>query len=106
SHLPVCDVVASTCLLSQLSFGAGQALGADHPALPAVRSALLTTQLRTLATLTRNRGSGFLVNDVAVAPRGQLEAQLVGAGPRALLGLVEGTENQFRGMSDALVEAV
>jgi hypothetical protein len=106
SRLPACDVVASTCLLSQLSYQIGQALPAEHPALAAIRAMLLTSHLRTLARLARPGGQALLVNDLTVAPRGELEARVLAEGPRALAARLIATGDHFRGTSPVLAESL
>jgi hypothetical protein len=106
ARLPACEVAASTCLLSQLSYQAGQALGVEHPALARVRAGLLASHLGTLAALTRPGGCALLINDLTVAPRGQLEAQVVASGPRALAEALVASGDHFRGGSPAAAQAL
>lgn len=96
ARLPPCDVVASTCLLSQMSFHLGETLGRDHPAEPRLREVLVTVHLRTLLALTRPSGTALLVNDVAVAPRGTFEARLLAGSPRALVDELIAARDHFR----------
>ena len=58
------DVVASACILTQLSFALRQSLGERHALLGPIRSAILTTHLRTLIALTRVGGSVVFASDV------------------------------------------
>lgn len=104
-RLPACDVVASTCLLSQLAYEANERLGPEHPALDDVRAALLTSHLRALVALTRPGGQAFLINDVAVAARGELEARVVANGPRAVLDALVTTDAPLRCSPPPAVEA-
>ncbi len=104
ARLPPCEVVASTCLLSQLSWAVGDAIGTDHPAAPRIRRALLRLHLRTLLALTRPGGVALLVNDVAVAPRGALEAQLLARGPRGAIEDRAAAGDLFRGAPPAALE--
>jgi hypothetical protein len=62
------DVVASTCLLTQLSWAADHLLGRTHPMLRPVREALLASHLRLLATLAAPGGSALVISD-AVSSR-------------------------------------
>jgi hypothetical protein len=59
------DVVASTCVLTQLVFALRQALGEQHPALGAVRMQLVLTHLRCLVGLTRQGGASIFACDLA-----------------------------------------
>ena len=58
------DVVASTCLLSQLIGNAFHSIGEAHPRFPEVVRAIRLGHLRLLATLARPGGRVVLVTDV------------------------------------------
>ena len=58
------DVVASTCVLTQMAFALRQALGERHPALETVRFALMRTHLSTLVGLTAPGGVALFASDV------------------------------------------
>lgn len=58
------DVVASTCLLTQLQLALLQVLGDAHPLFVAVREFLTLTHLRTLAALTKSGGRALLITDL------------------------------------------
>ncbi|HEY2731320.1 MAG TPA: hypothetical protein VGK52_15360 [Polyangia bacterium] len=58
------DVVASTCVLTQMAFALREALGERHPALEAVRFALMRTHLSTLVGLTSPGGVALFASDV------------------------------------------
>jgi hypothetical protein len=58
------DVVASTCVLTQMAFALREALGERHPALEAVRFALMRTHLSTLVGLTSPGGVAVFASDV------------------------------------------
>jgi hypothetical protein len=58
------DVVASTCVLTQMSFALREALGDRHPALEAARFALMRTHLSTLVGLAAPGGAALFVTDV------------------------------------------
>ncbi len=60
-----CDVVASTCLLTQLMNSAVAAVGEGHPRLIEVLDAIRTGHLRLLADLTAAGGTALLFTDVA-----------------------------------------
>ena len=59
------DVVASTCLLTQLMNSAVDALGAGHPRAPELLAAIRTAHVRLLAKAVAPRGRGLLITDVA-----------------------------------------
>jgi hypothetical protein len=58
------DVVASTCLLTQLQLSLLQLLGDRHQLFVALREFLTLTHLRTLAALTKPAGRALLVTDL------------------------------------------
>lgn len=58
------DVVASTCLLTQLQLALLQLLGDRHQLFVALREFLTLTHLRTLAALTKPGGRALLVTDL------------------------------------------
>jgi hypothetical protein len=59
------DTVVSACVLTQLGFALTRALGETHPALGALRAAIVETHLRTLLDLTRPNGRALFVCDLA-----------------------------------------
>jgi hypothetical protein len=61
------DVVASTCLLTQLQLSLLQLLGDRHQLFVALREFLTLTHLRTLAALTKPGGRALLVTDLCEA---------------------------------------
>ena len=68
------DVVASTCLLTQLQLSLLQLLGDKHQLFVALREFLTLTHLRTLAALTKPGGHALLITDLceaAVFPAGR-----------------------------------
>jgi len=74
------DVVASTCLLTQLQLSLLQLLGDTHQLFVALREFLTLTHLRTLAALTKPGGRALLVTDLCEAnvfppgrPRGEAD---------------------------------
>ncbi|MDF3067207.1 MAG: hypothetical protein K0R38_2808 [Polyangiaceae bacterium] len=83
------DVVASTCLLTQLQLTLLQSLGDRHQLFLALREFLTLTHLRTLAALTKPGGDALLITDLcesaAFPPgKGRNEAEL----PALMNGLV------------------
>ena len=59
------DVVASACILTQLSFSLRQSLGERHPMLPQIRLSVMATHLRSLVALTAVGGTSLFACDVA-----------------------------------------
>lgn len=58
------DLVASSCVLTQMSFAARDALGENSPMLGPVRIALVRTHLALLMGLTAPGGTALLVTDL------------------------------------------
>ncbi|HEV3191476.1 MAG TPA: hypothetical protein VGY54_13300 [Polyangiaceae bacterium] len=58
------DVVASACVLTQMSFHLRDVLGESHPMLAALRISLVATHLGTLAGLTKVGGVSLLASDL------------------------------------------
>lgn len=61
------DVVASTCLLTQLQLSLLQLLGDRHQLFVVLREFLTLTHLRTLAALTKPGGRALLITDLCEA---------------------------------------
>ncbi|RYZ05341.1 MAG: hypothetical protein EOO73_20165 [Myxococcales bacterium] len=61
------DVVASTCLLTQLQLSLLRVVGDRHQLFVALREFLTLTHLRTLAALTKPGGEALLVTDLCEA---------------------------------------
>ena len=70
------DVVASACILTQLSFAVRQALGERSPALSAVRFSVMLTHLRSLLALTRVGGTSLFASDVVSSSTHPLLSEL------------------------------
>lgn len=65
AHLPgPFDVVASACVLTQMSFRARDELGDKHPMLRPVRLSLVATHLNSLVALTAVGGASLFVSDL------------------------------------------
>jgi hypothetical protein len=58
------DVVASTCVLTQMAFALRTALGERHVALETIRFGLMRTHLSTLVSLTAAGGALLFASDV------------------------------------------
>jgi hypothetical protein len=58
------DVVASACVLTQMSFALRTALGERNPMLESARLALMATHLNTLVGLTAADGTSLLITDM------------------------------------------
>jgi hypothetical protein len=78
------EVAASACVLTQMSFHLREALGEDHPALVAARTALVNLHVGTLVGLTSATGASLFVSDVLSSTHYPLDA----LAPDANLGVV------------------
>ena len=58
------DVVASACILTQMSFAVRQALGERHRSLAAIRLSVVATHLNSMVALTAPGGSCLFTTDV------------------------------------------
>jgi hypothetical protein len=72
------DVVASACVLTQMSFHLRDVLGENHPMLAPIRISLMVTHLSTLVGLTQVGGASLFASDLTssnfypVSPEGNL----------------------------------
>jgi hypothetical protein len=82
------DVVASACVLTQMTFAARTILGERHPMLDHVRLSVVATHLNTLVGLTRPGGTALLVSDVTSSTQLPLEELRAATDLRALLDRV------------------
>ena len=67
------DVVASTCVLTQMAFALREALGERHPALETARFGLMRTHLSTLVGLTAPGGVALFASDAVSSTTYALE---------------------------------
>jgi hypothetical protein len=58
------EVVASTCVLTQMAFALRTSLGERHPALEPIRFGLMRTHLSTLVGLTAGGGTALFATDL------------------------------------------
>jgi hypothetical protein len=79
------DLVASVCVLTQMSFALNEALGQGHPVLPAARVALMSAHLHTLVGLAAPRGSALFACDMVSSNLYPLDALATGADLRAVM---------------------
>jgi hypothetical protein len=79
------DLVASTCVLSQILETAAFSLGKDHRQLADARAALLAGHLRLMARLTAPGGEAVLVSEVTSS---EMLAELPGLANEEVAGLL------------------
>lgn len=58
------DVVASACVLTQMSFALRKSLGEGHAMLGAIRASIMLTHLRELVSLTQSGGTCLFTSDL------------------------------------------
>jgi hypothetical protein len=97
------DLVASTCLLSQLVHGCQRLLGDSHPQIQEIACAIVVAHLRILVQLVKPGGTGILVTDVVSSDTYPLE-ELWGQKPAwNLIDELEATGNHLSGTMPAFV---
>ena len=98
------EVVASTCILSQLIEAVTQSLGVAHPRFLELVQAVRVGHLRLLMELVAPGGAGILISDVVssetVPALDKLSEEEL---PRALVQLLR-ARNFFHGLNPAIVE--
>jgi hypothetical protein len=93
------DLVASTCVLSQIVHGCEQVLGAEHPQLQEIACATVIAHLRVVAQLARPGGVALLVTDTVSSDTYPLEELWGQREPWALIDELEETGNHLSGTS-------
>jgi hypothetical protein len=93
------DVVASTCVLSQIVHGCEHLLGPEHPQLQEIACAVVIAHLRVVAQLAKPGGVALLVTDTVSSDTYPLEELWAEREPRALLDELEDTGNHLSGTS-------
>ena len=98
------EIVASTCILSQLIEAVTQSVGVAHPRFLELVQAVRVGHLRLLMKLVAPGGAGVLISDVVssetVPALGKLSEEEL---PRALVKLLR-ARNFFHGLNPAIVE--
>ena len=101
------DVVASTCLLSQLLGGIFLALGKAHPQFPAALAALRRGHLRLLSQLAAPGGEAILITDVVSSDTLPSLSSLSDRELPALLPRLARERNHIHGVHpDAIVSVI
>lgn len=80
------DVVASACVLTQMSFALRKTLGEGHAMLAPIRISIMTTHLRTLVGLTRAGGTCLFTSDLVSSTTYPLDTLPPDRDLRAVLG--------------------
>lgn len=92
------EVVASTCVLSQLLDGVYHGLGATHPQRDPAQHAMRLGHLRLLCRLTRPGGRAVLITDVASSEHVPALLGSPESGLERLVAELAGTGRQIRGV--------
>jgi SAM-dependent methyltransferase len=96
------DLVASCCLVTQLSLGLTGALGPAHPQLREARRAVAAIHLRSMAALLRPGGRALFVSDLVAEDTYPLDALEPDADLAALVGALVAAGNFFHGADPTL----
>jgi hypothetical protein len=100
------DVVASTCLVSQLVHSCQRLLGDAHPHIQPIACAVVVAHLRLLVELIRPGGTGLLVTDTVSSDTYPL-AELWGTrAPWALVDELEATGNHLSGTTPSFMRRI
>jgi hypothetical protein len=100
------DVVASTCLLSQLVNAVVLTAGEKHRRFPEAVQAVRAGHLRLLASLVAPGGVGVLITDVVSSDSFRALASVPEGLLPALLGPLIAQRNFFHGVNPAVVSAL
>lgn len=98
------DVVASACMLTQLSFALRNALGEAHPALVPVRAATMVLHLNTLVGLTAPGGKSLFACDLTSSTNYPLETLPESSDMRAVLREIVGAGAGYFAANPDLIE--
>jgi hypothetical protein len=100
------DVVASTCLLTQIQRAPVAVLGDQHRLFEAVRHTLSVTHLRVLHALTRPGGCALVVTDVSADALEALPAEAPGESLVPLVSLLCEQGSVFQVAHPELLRAI
>jgi len=97
------DVVASCCVMTQMSWALTQALGAGHSLLPNLREAVVQIHLRSMARLLKPGGRMLLSCDLISSEHYPLDALPEGTDLKQLMPRFLATGNYYQGANPLLV---
>jgi hypothetical protein len=100
------DVVASTCLLSQLVHGCGRVLGDEHPQLAEIACAVVVAHVRLVAQLLAPGGTGVIVTDTVSTDTYPLEELWAARAPQEILDEVEASGNHLSGTAPRFLRRI
>lgn len=100
------DVVASTCLLSQLVHSCQRLLGDDHPQIQPIACAVVVAHLRLLVQLTRPGGTGLLVTDTVSSDTYPVRELWGTRAPWTIIDELESSGNHLSGTTPSFVRRI
>lgn len=100
------QVVASTCILSQLVHSCQRLLGDDHPQIQAIACAVVVAHLRIVAQLLAPGGTALLVTDTVSSDTYPLEELWGEKAPLTLLEELEATGNHLSGTAPKFLRRI
>jgi hypothetical protein len=100
------DVVASACVLTQMSFAVRGELGDAHPMLKLVRLSVMATHLNALVGLTAPGGTSLFVSDLASTStfsQGEMRSSL---DSRDLMDRIVASGSAYHSANPAVIRAI
>ncbi len=97
------DVVASCCVLTQMSWALDRALGAENPMTSALREAMMNAHLRILATMLKPGGHMLIACDLISSVHHPLDELAHETSLRDLMRDLMAAGNFFRGANPLLL---
>ena len=101
-----CDVVASVCLLSQLIEAIASIVGAGHPRLPELATAVRCHHVQRLLQATRPGGRAILVTEILSSDTFPTLPAIPKAGLRRALAQQINMRNFYTGLNPAILESL
>ncbi len=100
------DVVASACVLTQMSFAVRDELGDGHPMLPLVRLAVMGTHLNTMVGLTAAGGTSLFVSDLVSSSTLPIREMLSSRSPREVMEDIVASGKSYHSANPAVIRAI
>ena len=97
------DVVASTCVLTQMAFELRDGLGGQHKMLGAIRLSMVLTHLRSLVALTAPGGASVLACDLASSSHFPLDQLPADAALLDVMGQIIESESFYASANPNLI---
>ncbi len=104
------DVVASACVLTQMSFAVRDALGDAHPMLKLVRLSVVATHFSTLVGLTVPGGTSLFVTDLVSSNlfpiREMIASRGLGTSPAEWLDTIVASGTSYHSANPAVIAGI